>query len=350
MNPFSALELRHTVASDHASAGLAGLREPARPSRDLVGGRDLSQTSSSSSSGVGSSAVNPARPLLPVIRHAMVVGYDSAVNFFNSHPVTAIQVGIGAALYATTAVGLLSGDSVLFHPANFGLSNAHTGVTASLFLGLGLFDSIRRAYSIISYGGQAESILDGPGDVVRGGRVIHNGSSRVGADGSPKSLLSWILGSRYFKVLGVTVAAIVGSELLLNPGPLVYRGKKMYTPYSLAPALEYASMFLYSFVAPPAATVSIISVLPNIPVIALPWLYCATSVFVSLRECLIGMFAALAAAKVVGLRRSNGEEIYSWYIKELQYWGNLAMDLFKSASAGNGGSSFSGAGRRLGDR
>jgi hypothetical protein len=286
---------------------------------------------------------------MPVIRRALNVGWDNVVNFNNSHPITTLQVAAGAGLYFAYATGIV-GESVLFHPANFGLTNAYSGVTSSLFLGLGLFDSLRRGYSLVTYGGSVEQILDGPGDIVRGGNVANPGSSRIGPDGQRKPIWAWLLGSRYFKVQAVTIGAIVVAELLLSPGPLVYRGRRMYTPYSLAPVLEYASMFLYSFLAPPASTVSFMGLTPQLPTIAVPWLYCATGVFVSLRECLVGMVASLVAAKFVGLKRANGEDIHVWYVKEIRYWGKMVLDFVKAAGGSSGGSQRSfGAGRRLGD-
>lgn len=337
MEPYAALRLRHVVAFDAASTGLAGVLRKEAARTDCKGGRDLSRASNESGP---RGPMEPAHPLLPVIQSLLVRAHAIAKSFAVSHPVTATQIGLGAGLYLARFLGL-AGDSVLFHPASYGPSNLLSGPAAALILGLGLFESVRRAYALVSYGGRCEQILDG----AEAARPRMPGSFPEQA----KGLVDRLRGSTYLKLQSLTIVAIIAAEMAFSPSATLFRRSPAYP---LSPILEYATMFHFSFLAPAHGTVTFVEPLPPLPAILLPWAYCATSFFTSIRECLVGMGAALVAAKLLGLKRSDGQPIVEWYAKELQYWAKVGTDLVTAslrAANGNNSGGFGGRGRRLGD-
>ncbi|KAI9007691.1 hypothetical protein DFJ74DRAFT_367825 [Hyaloraphidium curvatum] len=343
---FESLKLRHSVAAARASLGLA--RPPAPPARDLVGGDLSAVTPPRDRAGSPAPAYVPAAPLLPVARRFLLTGWDTALTFASSAPVTATQLVVGAALTVALGVGLARERSVLFHPALFGPSTLLTPLSAALALGTGLFEAGRRGYNLVVYGGEVERMLGGPGDVWRDGRVVEEGPARLGPDGQRRPFLEWLLSSRYLRLQAAALACVVGFELLTSPSTVLRGGSPR--PYALSSALEYSAMFLFSFLAPPASTVSFLGVLPSMPTIAIPYLYCASGFFGDIRGMLAGLAGALAAAKFAGLKRGNGEDVVTWYKGEIEYWSRTAMELVggdKRPGIG-GGPSFGGAGRRLG--
>lgn len=242
---------------------------------------------------------------------------DSLVNFIHSSPITCVQLGTGATLWACDLLGIIPFKSVLLHPrlAFSPVWQPYRLFTTFLVTGFSLIDILQRSIGSIIWQAPLEALLNGPGDRFQAGKRISKGTQRQ-SDRGQKSLVEWLVAKNKFlhcQLLSATfILALDLFTFSLSPS------KQIIRPYSLYPALEYSMRWLWAFTAR-SPSIAVFGSLPMKP-IYLPIIFGLMGGSSTVKLMVKGFVAALAVSQFMEFKRPDGSTIFEWVVDIGKSW------------------------------
>ncbi|KAJ3090908.1 hypothetical protein HK102_002293 [Quaeritorhiza haematococci] len=279
---------------------------------------------------------------------------DRVQNFFNSAPITTIQISVGATLHITHLLGLTPYRTLCFAvPLAFSPTwQVHRSFTSFLVLGLSAYEVLQRCIGLGVWQTPLERAFNGSGDVVMDGVVVKYGEQRdrglgtghESGDDNRKNLFEWlILDNRFLHAQVASAAVLIGIELLLWETSLsssaltsftkstpitssaALAGEMEVTPYLMYPSLEYSTRWLWAFTEQ-SGTILLFNILPLKP-IYVPLAVCLSGGLTGWKSLLKGLVAGVVVAGVFDLRRVDGEPVVDWLTRFAREWWVLGQRL-----------------------
>ncbi|EGF79302.1 hypothetical protein BATDEDRAFT_89933 [Batrachochytrium dendrobatidis JAM81] len=267
-----------------------------------------------------------------------------------SAPLTTLQIICGIGLHAVTLFGILPSANLLFHPRLIMPPHGQVYRIPSSFLVLGLttYDVLQRAIglafwqapfeqSMPTYQGSSRPWIPssssastnetpsakpypaGTSKSSPASRPVmpeHSAGSMVKKSPAWASLLAYIqhINPKFLQTQLISAGIIVTIELLLAQNSHSRQvGNYLHLfPYTLYPTLEHSMRWLWAMTAHDRESIPIMGVVRLEPVM-IPLVMCAMGGFSSITATVKGLLAAIVAAKILDIRRWNGEPAVDWF-------------------------------------
>ncbi|KAL2914074.1 hypothetical protein HK105_206332 [Polyrhizophydium stewartii] len=254
-----------------------------------------------------------------------------AVRVAKLAPMTTLQILVGLGLHAATATGAAPAGALLFHPRLVLPPHAQWYRIPLAFMTLGLStpDVLQRVVGLFYWQAPFEQDMArappaAAGQSVPGSFPQAGGSGGGGAGGaSPAARGGFVQGvveyvrainPRFLKTQLVAAAVIVAMELALSQNAHARQqgGMLHLFPYTLYPVLEHAMRWLWAMTAHEREAIPVMGIVRIEPVM-IPLAMMVMGGFGSVASTAKGLAAAFVAARVLDLRRWNGEPAADWF-------------------------------------
>ncbi|KAI8925636.1 hypothetical protein BC831DRAFT_460055 [Entophlyctis helioformis] len=257
-----------------------------------------------------------------------------------SAPMTTLQIVAGASIHIASTLGMVSPAAVLFHPRLVlpPYSQIYRAASSFLVIGLSTFDVIERMLGLAYWQAPLEQTFPRAikAPLTPQQQQQHQQQQASKSPSVFRSVVDYCraINPRFLQMQLVTAAVIVAVELsVFQNSRTRHDGVFLHLfPYTLYPVLEHAMRWLWAMTADERQSIVLFGILRLEPVMV-PLATCALGGFGSLPSTGKGLFAAVVAARILDLRRWNGEPAVDWFWQVAKSWSEWVSSMVATVTA-----------------